>query len=293
MKFKCTVSSLSFVFGILLFGSMFFLTGLLFFEYRYFKEQSLRMLELQQDYQSYIDTLKQNVRQKTTTPDIDDPEYYQGGEIALEDLNAQNLNVVNREVLYLRNAALGFGKAHNLEKVIKPLYDGGTWDANYTQAITQRPSSVQAKKKFPNKIIQKQNSNYFPVDFILSWPLNKAQFWISSKFGPRKKGFHYGLDMAALKGTPVYAAMAGVVIETSYTPNGYGKSIVIDHKKCKTRYAHLNDIYVKVGQTVDREKPIGCVGATGLVRGKNDASHLHFEVIDLFGKRINPLYILK
>jgi len=128
----------------------------------------------------------------------------------------------------------------------------------------------------------------------LSWPIKRSRLWISSLYGPRKKrsgawGFHYGVDMAALKGTPVCAAYTGIIVEARYS-SGYGNTIVIAHsRKYRTRYAHLSKILVKVGQKVKRGAIIGKVGDTGYVRSKgNDASHLHFELIE-FGKKINPL----
>jgi murein DD-endopeptidase MepM/ murein hydrolase activator NlpD len=289
-KFKYTITSLHVALICALLIFIFFLIGLLIFEYRYFKQQAQRMLELQKDYQEYIAAFKR-ILYSSKKKEFEFATYQQ--ELYLDEKNSDDisdncLNLVNREKLYLRDCALGFGKKHNLERVIKPLYEGGNLDTNYAQAINQRfiPNLKQ------KSTVKSETVNYYPVDFVLSWPINKAQFWISSKFGPRKKRFHYGLDMAALKGTPVYAAMEGVVTEASHTPKGYGKSIVIDHKKCKTRYAHLNEMFVKVGQSVGTTKPIGTVGKTGLVEGKKP-EHLHFEVIDRFGKRINPLYILK
>ena len=235
------------------------------------------MLELQKDYHEYLKQLKQNGYGSSEAHDQDAEECYKNSD-------ETPWNIVNREVVYLKDAAVGFGKAHNLEKLVRPLYEGGAWD--FLKKPT--PRTITTKKMLRNSM----NNGYYS-DLSLSWPINKKQFWISSYFGPRKKQFHYGIDMAARKGTAIFPAMEGVVIETSNTEKGYGKSIVIDHGKCRTRYAHLSEILVKVGDRVTTAKQIGCVGATGLVRGKNDASHLHFEVIDLFGKRINPLYILK
>jgi len=104
--------------------------------------------------------------------------------------------------------------------------------------------------------------------------------------------FHYGLDMAALKGTPVKAAANGKVVEAG-NGNGYGNTILLLHNKFfKTRYAHLNRIRVKSGQNVKRGQIIGTVGATGNVRANGtDASHLHFEV-HYKNKQVNPLYYL-
>ena len=131
------------------------------------------------------------------------------------------------------------------------------------------------------------------------WPVQQGQFWLSSLFGPRKQpggaqSFHYGIDMAAIKGTPVYAAADGRVIEVSFDPRGYGNMCLIKHNDTyTTRYAHLDVCLVKERQDVKKGDLIAHVGDTGNVRKTgNDASHLHFEVYVL-GKRVNPLYVLQ
>lgn len=192
---------------------------------------------------------------------------------------------LNREKNYLSNEALVHGRFHNLESSIAQLYDVELNKIRRTRLSKTSKSSVQRK------------SVIYQHDIEFQWPVDKKLFWMSSFFGPRKKpngslGFHYGLDMAALTGTPVYAIAQGRVVEISYNPKGYGKSIVVAHSaKYKSRYAHLDSMCVRNGQYVRKGQRIGKVGATGNVRGKN-ASHLHLEIM-LFGKKVNPLYILK
>jgi len=121
---------------------------------------------------------------------------------------------------------------------------------------------------------------------------------ITDKFGMRlhpiieKLKRHPGIDIAAEKGTEVFATAAGKVdkIVTKYKVNqSYGKYIVIDHGYgIKTLYGHLSKILVQPGQRVDRRKPIGLVGDTGRATGP----HLHYEVRK-DGKLEDPLkYIL-
>ena len=136
-----------------------------------------------------------------------------------------------------------------------------------------------------------------PDTVSFSWPLNRSSFWISSYFGPRKKPgggtkFHYGIDMAALKGTPVYAAAWGEIVEADYA-RGYGNTVVVKHNATyETRYAHLHKILVEVGKKVKKGDCIGQVGDTGSVRKSgSDASHLHFEVY-VAGKKVNPMKYL-
>jgi len=150
------------------------------------------------------------------------------------------------------------------------------------------------KEKLSSKKI---NTVKTSLDFSFQWPLELHNFWISSLFGARKKangdpGFHYGIDLAALKGTPVKAAAAGQVIQAQYLP-GYGNNILIQHSTYyRTRYAHLDKINVTVGQKVVQGQKIGAVGDSGSVRKSGtDASHLHFEIYHN-GTHVNPLRYL-
>lgn len=86
--------------------------------------------------------------------------------------------------------------------------------------------------------------------------------------------FHEGMDFSASVGTPVYATGDGVV-KTAGWESGYGNSVVIDHGyNYMTRYAHLSEILVRPGQSVNRGDLIGKVGNTG----KSTGPHLHYEV---------------
>ncbi len=122
---------------------------------------------------------------------------------------------------------------------------------------------------------------------------------ITDTFGMRLDPFveqirkHCGIDIAAQMGTPVFAAAAGIInlVNNEVSPKGsYGKEVVIDHGNgLKTRYAHLSEIHVKVGQKVNRWDRIGSVGRTGRATGP----HLHYEVI-VDAQTVDPLlYILE
>ena len=103
---------------------------------------------------------------------------------------------------------------------------------------------------------------------------------ISEGFGMRKDptqgqmAFHEGIDFTAPLGTPVKAQGAGVVSYAG-TRAGYGNTIEIDNGgDIKTRYAHLGQIDVKVGDLVTPGQVIGQVGSSG----RSTGPHLHFEV---------------
>ncbi|HVW98975.1 MAG TPA: M23 family metallopeptidase [Candidatus Babeliaceae bacterium] len=202
------------------------------------------------------------------------------------------LPVINRDPDYLKESAIAFARDHRLEREVAMLYDkNGVGDTGTTKV-----HSKKTRKKIFNTI-PTQKWHRLIKEAYLSWPLERKSFWLSSPFGPRKKpngtiGFHTGIDLAAMWGTPVKSAQEGTVVEARYA-KAYGNTIVITHSsKFKTRYAHLAKIEVNVGQKVFTGQRIGTVGDTGNVRKKGtDASHLHFEVY-VFGKRVNPLHYL-
>ncbi|HBK98192.1 MAG TPA: peptidase [Microcoleaceae bacterium UBA10368] len=88
--------------------------------------------------------------------------------------------------------------------------------------------------------------------------------------------FHSGIDFLATEGTQVLAAGGGTVAFAG--PQGdYGNLVVVNHQAGKqTRYAHLRNTAVKVGQTVQSGEVLGTVGTTG--KPDIPQPHLHFEV---------------
>jgi murein DD-endopeptidase MepM/ murein hydrolase activator NlpD len=128
------------------------------------------------------------------------------------------------------------------------------------------------------------------------WPVDLCDFWISSLFGPRTyKGvtkMHHGIDLASLKGTAIKASADGKVIVADRDVPGYGTLVEIQHKKgYTTRYAHMDEILVKVDDCICQGDLIGTVGSRGNVRAQKDPSHLHFE-IRKHGTSLNPLKYL-
>lgn len=102
--------------------------------------------------------------------------------------------------------------------------------------------------------------------------------------------FHKGIDLTALKGSPVYSTAKGKVIVASNINDGYGNKVVIDNGfGYKTIYGHLHKIKVKVGQEMNLGDLIGEVGNTGI----SVAPHLHYE-IHVDNQAVNPnSYVFK
>lgn len=97
----------------------------------------------------------------------------------------------------------------------------------------------------------------------------------TSDFGARWESFHKGMDIAGNIGEDVMAAIDGIVIYSQYNNGGYGNLIMLKHENnMVTYYAHLNNMYVSVGDVVNKGDKIGAVGNTGFSTGP----HLHFEL---------------
>jgi murein DD-endopeptidase MepM/ murein hydrolase activator NlpD len=117
---------------------------------------------------------------------------------------------------------------------------------------------------------------------------------LSSGFGVRSDPFlgrpalHSGLDFRSSTGDPVRATATGVV-ETAGWSGGYGKLVEIDHGNgFSTRYGHMSEISVKVGQQIKIGQIIGRVGSTG----RSTGPHLHYETrID--GDAVDPQKFLR
>ncbi|HEY8401444.1 MAG TPA: M23 family metallopeptidase [Cytophagaceae bacterium] len=121
---------------------------------------------------------------------------------------------------------------------------------------------------------------------------NKELTRLVSGFGMRihpiykVKKMHTGCDFSAPRGTPVYATGDGIVKKVNTNLGGYGKEIEIDHGfGYVTKYAHLDQFKVRVGQKVKRGEMIGYTGNTG----SSTAPHLHYEVI-YNGTKVNPVH---
>lgn len=127
-------------------------------------------------------------------------------------------------------------------------------------------------------------------------PLPKGSYRLSSRFGPRSSpgGIgstnHGGVDMAAPRDTPIYAAHAGRVTFAG-PAGGYGHLITVEAAaggaRVETKYAHMYSVGVKAGQTVKAGQRLAGVGSDGNSTG----NHLHFEVL-VGGRRVDPVGFL-
>jgi murein DD-endopeptidase MepM/ murein hydrolase activator NlpD len=135
----------------------------------------------------------------------------------------------------------------------------------------------------------------------MAYPLKdwKTTFKYGAKY--KNGGVHKGIDGRASVGTPVYAAVSGVVVHSG--PNkflkGWGRSfgihVIVDNDKFKdgsaglwAGYCHLSKVKVPVGKRVKKGQLLGYAGSTG----NSTAPHLHFQILSTRywspTKHVNP-----
>lgn len=118
---------------------------------------------------------------------------------------------------------------------------------------------------------------------------------ISSDFGVERtndkgnKYNHTGVDISATKGSPVFSVRGGTVTRADRNVSGYGNLVVVQQEDGKSSYyAHLDQMMVSKGDSIQPGQQIGTVGNTGRSRGKNGGYHLHYEVRNEKNDSIDP-----
>lgn len=142
-------------------------------------------------------------------------------------------------------------------------------------------SSSSNTKKSTNKLYSPLKNIKFP----------KNNFGINRPGLDKPGKTHPGIDLTAASGTEVYSPQNGVVIDSAIRNDACGGTLYIDHKNgFKSRFCHLKQIDVKVGDKVETGQKVALSGG-----GKNEVGHgfstgphLHFEVY-LDGKLVNPI----
>ena len=142
-----------------------------------------------------------------------------------------------------------------------------------------------------NEIIVKGGKQAARGDGGWLWPTN-IPYILSSRFGWRWGKMHRGVDICGTgRGSPIYAARAGVVTQITYQRGGLGYYVTIKHDNgYYTQYGHMQNTsgndkaggtgsatkYISIGQRVSAHQVIGEMGSSGSIT----AVHLHFEILD-------------
>ena len=168
-----------------------------------------------------------------------------------------------------------------------------TTPSTTTQTTTQSTTQPTTQPTTQNSAEQAPGQQPLPpasTAATLGWPCPGSRE-ITASYGYRWGELHNGLDIHAEVGAPVVAAAGGVVTEvaTGGYNGGHGQYICIDHgqtadgRRVTTRYSHLSQTTVQVGDIVTAGQAIGAVGMSGKVTGPC----LHFMVL-VDGEPVNP-----
>ena len=180
------------------------------------------------------------------------------------------------------------------KKVLKRKYNIQRIDGLEESKVTPTESVYKRIKEENNKIGEARAINsdlpFFKNQFIM--PVKGI---ISGVYGSQRilngkpKWPHYGIDIAAEKGTKIKSSATGVVTMAETDLYYTGGTIIMDHGHgISTIYSHLATLNVQVGDEVLQGDIIGTVGSTG----RSTGPHLDFRV-NWFQTRLDPMSVLK
>jgi len=180
-----------------------------------------------------------------------------------------------------------------IKKVLKRKYNIQRIDGLEESKVTP-PESVYKRIKEENNKIGEARAIDSDLPFFKNQFIMPVKGIISGVYGSQRilngkpKWPHYGIDIAAKKGTKIKSSATGIV--TMAEPDLYytGGTIIMDHGHgISTIYSHLETLNVKVGDEVLQGEIIGTVGSTG----RSTGPHLDFR-INWFQTRLDPMSVL-
>ena len=180
-----------------------------------------------------------------------------------------------------------------IKKVLKRKYNIQRIDGLEESKVTPPESVYKRIKKENNKIGEARAINsdlpFFKNKFIMP-----VEGIISGVYGSQRilngkpRWPHYGIDIAAKKGTMIKSSGSGVVTMAEDDLYYTGGTIIMDHGHgISTIYSHLETVLVSVGDKINKGDLIGTVGSTG----RSTGPHLDFRV-NWFQTRLDPMSIL-
>ena len=179
------------------------------------------------------------------------------------------------------------------KQVLKRKYNIQRIDGLEESKVTPPESVYKRIKEENNKIGEARaiNSNltFFKDQFIIP-----VEGIISGVYGRQRilngkpKWPHYGIDIAAKKGTMIKSSGSGTVTMAEDDLYYTGGTIIMDHGHgISTIYSHLETVLVSVGDKINQGDIIGSVGSTG----RSTGPHLDFRV-NWFQTRLDPMTVL-
>ena len=180
-----------------------------------------------------------------------------------------------------------------IKKVLKRKYNIQRIDGLEESKVTP-PESVYKRIKEENKKIGKARAINSDLTFFKKQFIMPVDGIISGVYGSQRilngkpKWPHYGIDIAAKKGTMIKSSGSGIVTMAEDDLYYTGGTIIMDHGHgISTIYSHLENVMVSVGDIINQGDIIGTVGSTG----RSTGPHLDFRV-NWFQTRLDPMTII-
>ena len=184
-------------------------------------------------------------------------------------------------------------KSITTKKVLKRKYNIQRIDGLAESKVTP-PESVYKRIKEENGRIGKARAINSDLTFFTNQFIMPVKGIISGVYGSQRilngkpKWPHYGIDIAAKKGTMIKSSASGVVTMAEDDLYYTGGTIIMDHGHgISTIYSHLENVMVSVGDQINQGEIIGTVGSTG----RSTGPHLDFRV-NWFQTRLDPMSLL-
>ena len=181
-----------------------------------------------------------------------------------------------------------------VKKILKRQYNIQRIDGLEESKVTP-PESVYKRIKEENNKIGKARAVNSDLPFFKNRFIMPVEGIISGVYGSQRilngkpKWPHYGIDIAAKKGTMIKSSGAGVVTMAEDDLYYTGGTIIMDHGHgISTIYSHLETVMVSIGDKINKGDIIGTVGSTG----RSTGPHLDFRV-NWFQTRLDPMSVLK
>ena len=181
-----------------------------------------------------------------------------------------------------------------IKKVFKRKYNIQRIDGLEESKVTP-PESVYKRIKEENNKIGKARAINSDLPFFKDQFIMPVKGIISGVYGSQRilngkpKWPHYGIDIAAKKGTLIKSSASGTVTMAEDDLYYTGGTIIMDHGHgISTIYSHLENVMVSVGDLINQGDIIGSVGSTG----RSTGPHLDFRV-NWFQTRLDPMSLLK
>jgi murein DD-endopeptidase MepM/ murein hydrolase activator NlpD len=184
-------------------------------------------------------------------------------------------------------------KERIIKKVLKRKYNIQRIDGLEESKVTP-PESVYKRIKEENNKIGKARGINSDLSFFKNKFIMPVEGIISGVYGSQRilngkpKWPHYGIDIAAKKGTMIKSSASGTVTMAEGDLYYTGGTIIMDHGHgISTIYSHLENVMVSVGDQINQGDIIGTVGSTG----RSTGPHLDFRV-NWFQTRLDPMSVI-